>query len=99
MAKKSSDSSAKSKPPALTEHWGEHPAEHDYPAAAAYLSLRCPPAEVKKLTTALHAAPLEHGKAKDLLRSSSLALLPPENAHVAADLAKVKRGTPLSPVL
>jgi hypothetical protein len=99
MAKKSSGSSSKAKPKPAAEHWGEQPAEHDYPAASAYLSLLCPAAEVKRLVTALRSAPLEHGKAKDLLRASSLALLPPENAHVAADLDKVKRGTPLSPVL
>jgi hypothetical protein len=97
MAKKDSSSSNKAKP--AKEHWGEQPAEHDYPAAGAYLSLICPPAEVKRLVAALRSAPIEHGKAKDLLRASGLELLPPENAHVAVDLAKVARGVILSPVL
>jgi hypothetical protein len=38
-------------------------------------------------------------KAKDLLRSSQLPALPPENLHVARDIGKVKAGKKLSPVL
>jgi hypothetical protein len=95
MAKKKGSASSKSPP----EHWGDQPDEHDYPAAASYLSLISGPADVKKLVAALKAAPLEHHFAKDLLRASGLALLPEDNFHVAGDLAKVKRGTKLSPVL
>jgi hypothetical protein len=94
MAKKSD---VKVKAP--TEHWGEAPAEHDYPAAGDYLGLICPAPAVKKIVEALKSAPLERHKAKDLLRASGLELLPMDNAHVASDLAKVKRGSPLSPVL
>jgi hypothetical protein len=99
MAKKSSggDKSKSAPPPA--EHWGEHPQEHDYPAAAAYLSLICGPADAKRMVADLQKAPTERRMAKDLLRASRLALLPPDNPHVASDLAKVKKGTPLSPVL
>jgi hypothetical protein len=75
------------------EHWQDEPEEHDYPAAAAYLSLIRPLAEVKRVVVALKKAPLERRRAKDLLRASGLALLPTENAHVAADLAKVTRGS------
>jgi hypothetical protein len=82
-----------------TEHWGERPAEHDYPAAASYLSLICDPTEVRRLVTALKAAPIERHQAKDLLRASGLALLPLDTVHVASDLAKITRGEPLSPVL
>jgi hypothetical protein len=84
-------------PPA--EHWRDEPAAHDYPAAASFLSLVCPPAEVTRLVAALKAAPIERRLAKDLLRASSLSLLPADNTHVAADLAKVAKGTALSPVL
>ena len=96
MAKK--DGSAKSKA-APKEHWGRAPEEHDYPAAAAYLSLICSPTEVRRIVAALRTAPIELRKAKDLLRASELALLPPDNAHVATDLAKVAKGVALSPVL
>ena len=40
-----------------------------------------------------------HKKAKDLLRASCLALLPKDNPHVRVDLKKIKKGTPLSPIL
>jgi hypothetical protein len=82
-----------------SEHWKDEPEEHDYPAAASYLSLIHPPDKVRRLVVALKEAPLERREAKDLLRSSGLPLLPLENAHVAADQAKVKRGEQLSPVL
>jgi hypothetical protein len=79
--------------------WGEEPDEHDYPAAASFLSLICDPTEVRRLVTALKAAPIVHHQAKDLLRASELALLPADNVHVASDLAKIASGKPLSPVL
>jgi hypothetical protein len=81
------------------EHWQNEPAEHDYPAAADYLGLIQPPEKVKRAVLALKKAPLEHRKAKDLLRASRLPLLLADNPHVADDLAKVKQGTRLSPVL
>ncbi|HVB91758.1 MAG TPA: hypothetical protein VND70_06630 [Acidimicrobiales bacterium] len=84
-------------PPA--EHWKEEPEEHDFPAAAAYLSLINTASDVKTLVVSLRASPLERRMAKDILRASRLELLTPENPHVAADLAKVKRGDALSPVL
>ena len=80
-------------------HWQDEPQEHDYPAASDYLSLLRPPAEVRKVVAALRRATVEHRKAKDLLRASTLPLLPADSPHVAADLAKVKRGERLSPVL
>ncbi|HUC03895.1 MAG TPA: hypothetical protein VL961_00760 [Acidimicrobiales bacterium] len=102
MAKKEGESKKggeKEKSPSALEHWTTEPDAHDYPAAADFLSLILPEASVGELVEALKAAPIQHRKAKDLLRASRLALLPPDNAHVASDLAKVKRGTPLSPVL
>ena len=81
------------------EHWKTEPDEHDYPAASSYLSLLAGPALVAPIVKALQSAPLVHFKAKDLLRASRLPLLPKENPHVAVDLAKVKSGRMLSPVL
>ena len=82
-----------------TEHWTDAPAAHDYPAAEDYLSLLTTPAMAHKLAQRLQSAQLQHRKAKDLLRASGLPVLDPTNVHVAKDLAKVKKGTPLSPVL
>jgi hypothetical protein len=79
--------------------WKTEPEEHDYPAAAAYLTLLVPPTIVDAIVADLRTAELVHQKAKDILRASGLALLDPTNAHVAADLKKVDKGHPLSPVL
>ncbi|MBV9162534.1 MAG: hypothetical protein JO309_06610 [Pseudonocardiales bacterium] len=79
--------------------WKAEPDAHDYPAAASYLSLIAPGAQAGDLVGQLQTASLEHYKAKDMLRASGLPLLPPDNPHVAADLAKVKNNKALSPVL
>jgi hypothetical protein len=79
--------------------WKERPDEHDYPAAEDYLSLVTSAEGAKKLARRLRTAPIEHRKAKDLLRASSLPLLSPDNFHVAKDLKKVAQGRLLSPVL
>jgi hypothetical protein len=79
--------------------WGEEPDEHDYPAAADYLALLAPAAQIKEIVAALKRAPIVHKKAKDLLRASCLALLPKDNPHVQRDLKKIKKGTALSPIL
>jgi hypothetical protein len=81
------------------EHWMHEPQDHDYPAAADYLTLQFDPAVAETAVAALEKAPLVHRKAKDLLRASGLALLPPDNPHVARDLKKVEDGKALSPVL
>jgi len=92
--------SDKPKPKSLpAEHWKEEPDDHDYPAAGDYLSLLMGPDEVQAAVKALRESPITHRKAKDLLRSSRLELLPPDNAHVAIDLEKVRRGELLSPLL
>jgi hypothetical protein len=79
--------------------WSAEPAEHDYPAAAAYLSLLADASTVKRLVKALRNAALTHQKAKDILRAAGLPLLPADNAHVASDLGKISAGAALSPVL
>jgi hypothetical protein len=81
------------------EHWKTEPDDHDFPAAADYLSLVVDPDTARSTAGALRHATGTTRKAKDLLRASGLALLPPDNAHVASDLAKVKQGNRLSPVL
>jgi len=83
----------------VKEHWQEEPEEHDFPAAADYLSLAAPASEVAKVVEGLRSAGTDHRKAKDLLRASRLALLPADNVHVKKDLDKVAAGKRLSPVL
>ena len=79
--------------------WLEKPEPHDFPAAADYLALLADSQTVKELTEALQAGSIVHKKAKDILRAAQLRLLPVDNPHVAADLAKIKKGQPLSPIL
>jgi hypothetical protein len=81
------------------EHWKEQPDDHDYPAAADYLSMLMKDGDVTATVDALRNAQITHRKAKDLLRASRLALLPEDNVHVAEDLAKVRNGNLLSPIL
>jgi len=79
--------------------WKHEPDDHDYPAAGSYLSLLAPAHDVATLIDRLRAAEIAHYKAKDLLRAATLDLLPTDNPHVASDLAKIKAGKELSPVL
>ena len=79
--------------------WLEKPEAHDFPAAGDYLDLLAGSKTVKQLTKLLQAGDVVHKKAKDILRAAQLNLLPVDNLHVAADLAKIKKGEPLSPIL
>jgi len=79
--------------------WKKQPQDHDYPAAAAYLSLIAPKHHVDFLVEQLKAAPTARGKAKDLLRASGLPMLNRDNPHVAHDLEKIHQGVGLSPLL
>ncbi|AKN15854.1 hypothetical protein MHAE_09635 [Mycobacterium haemophilum DSM 44634] len=79
--------------------WLERPEAHDFPAAADYLGLLADMHSVKELTEQLQAGTVVHKKAKDILRAAQLRLLPVDNPHVASDLAKIRKGEPLSPIL
>ena len=79
--------------------WLEKPEAHDFPAAADYLALLADSDIVNELTQRLQSGTIAHKKAKDILRAAQLNLLPVDNLHVAADLAKIKKGEPLSPIL
>jgi hypothetical protein len=82
------------------EHWKSEPEEQDLPAAETYLSLLVGPEAAAKARKALKKEKaLHHFAAKDILRAGQLALLPADDSEVAADLAKVKAGDKLSPVL
>lgn len=82
-----------------TVTWKDEPDAHDYPAAASYLALVADDAVVAATVTAFESAVTAHFKAKDILRASQLRLLKRTNPHVAGDLAKIRAGRPLSPVL
>lgn len=79
--------------------WADQPEEHDYPAAAAYLSLIAAPALADELIAALRAGVDRPCKAKDILRAARLPLLGSDDREVANDLRKIHDGKALSPVL
>jgi hypothetical protein len=79
--------------------WSRNPAPQDFTAALSYLSLICPPTRVRALVAELRRAKAVDHAAKDLLRASGLALLPPDEKQVAADLKRIHKGKALSPVL
>lgn len=82
------------------EHWKDEPEAHDFQAAESYLSLLVGADAAAKLAKALRKKqPLRHFAAKDILRAANLALLAADDSEVAADLAKVRQGDKLSPVL
>ncbi|MGO9581200.1 MAG: hypothetical protein ACLP36_00165 [Acidimicrobiales bacterium] len=82
------------------EHWMDEPEEQDFPAAESYLSLLVGPVAAAKLAKALRKEKtLRHYAAKDILRTSGLPLLGPDDSEVAGDIEKVKSGKKLSPVL
>jgi hypothetical protein len=79
--------------------WSKQPAAEDYMAALDYLCLIVTAPQGKRLVSRMrNARPLKRA-AKDLLRASSLPLLPREDAAVAADMKKIQKGKALSPVL
>jgi hypothetical protein len=83
----------------LRAEWSEEPEEHDFPAAADYLSLLLPESVSASIVVELRSAPVIYRKAKDLLRASRLELLPVDDPEVKKDLKKVAGGGRLSPVL
>ncbi len=86
--------------PMPNERWKAEPEEQDYPAARSYLSLLVSPDDARRYAKALaKETRLWHYKAKDLLRSSGLALLASDDHELEKDLEKVRNGVKLSPVL
>ena len=80
--------------------WLDEPEDHDYIAARTYLSLFLAPGPaITDLIAGLHRVDIVWYEAKDILRASTLPLLPEDNEHVAKDLKKVHAGKKLSPIL
>lgn len=98
MTKQSGPSKATDRPEPAVK-WLDKPQEHDYPAAASYLSLIAGPKAVSRAVKALEQADTVSFKAKDLLRAAGLPLLPADDPDVAKEVERVRAGTPLSPCL
>ena len=87
--------SKKQQPQGLS--WKDEPDEHDFPAAADYLSLLL--SNPGPTVDELRRSQTVQRKPKDPLRASRLPLLLPSDPEVSRDLRKVAKGEPLSPVL
>jgi hypothetical protein len=79
--------------------WADHVADHDYAAAAAYLSLKFDEEAVAKALKRLRNASLTSRRANDILRAAGLTAAPLDDPGVMEDLTKAIKGEPLSPVL
>lgn len=79
--------------------WLPDAEEHNYPAAASYLSLVFGTERVAQLVVDLRAAAPVAFKAKDVFRASGLSLLGISNAHVEKNRRKIRTGVALSPLL
>lgn len=80
-------------------HWMDEPESHDYTAALSYLSLYFPLEKAGEFVHALHAAPVEQWKAKDIIRASGLAVLDKHNSHIEHNFRRIAEGKKLSPIL
>jgi len=88
-----------SKSKAQAIQWLSDVEDHDYPAAASYLTLLYSPKQVAEIIAALRLAPIAAFKAKDIFRASQLSLLGVSNHHVEKDRSKIQDGKALSPLL
>jgi hypothetical protein len=79
--------------------WAASVADHDYAAAAAYLSLKLDEDAVAKAVRRLRKAALSTRRANDILRAAGLTPAPLEDPGVMKDLIKAIEGRRLSPVL
>ena len=82
-----------------TINWLSAVEEHDYPAAASFLSLIYDEPRVDDLIARLRNAAVVQFKAKDIFRASTLSLLGVSNSHVDKDRRKIDKGVALSPLL
>jgi len=79
--------------------WKKKPEAEDYAGALSFLLLVYPDARAHRLLRLFRKAKTVEHAAKDLLRASNLPLLPREEAHVEADLMRIRKGKDLPPVL
>jgi hypothetical protein len=82
-----------------TLRWRHRPIAKDFEAARSFLSLIYPAPHVRRVIRSLHRAQAVRHGARDLLRASSLPLLPSDESHVKTELKRIRRHKALSPVL
>jgi hypothetical protein len=79
--------------------WKQDVAEHDYTAAASYLSIRFGESQAEEAVAELRKLPVITRRANDILRATLRDPLPLSDPGVLKDLKKVLAGEKLSPIL
>ncbi len=79
--------------------WRKDVADHDYAAAASYLSIRYGESRAEEVSKKLQKLPVIQRRANDILRATRRDPLPMSDPGVLRDLQKVLAGEKLSPVL
>jgi hypothetical protein len=79
--------------------WKKKPESEDYEGALQFLMLIYAQTKARQLLRAYPKAKTVQHAAKDLLRASNLPLLPRKDPHVEQDLARIRKGKNLAPVL
>jgi hypothetical protein len=79
--------------------WKQDVAEHDYTAAADYLTIRFGESQVKRVVAELRKLPVITRRANDIMRATQRDALPLSDPGVLKDLKKVLAGDKLSPIL
>jgi hypothetical protein len=79
--------------------WKQDVAEHDYTAAADYLTIRFGESQVKRVVAELRKLPVITRRANDIMRATRRDALPLSDPGVIKDLKKVLAGDKLSPIL
>lgn len=79
--------------------WLKDVAEHDYDAAYNYLSLKFDGKRATEIVDRMKKAKVTARRANDILRATSLPVLPLTDPGVKRDLLKLLSGEKLSPVL
>ena len=79
--------------------WKSDVDQHDYAAAASYLSIRFGEGRAEKIAAEFKKLPVISRRANDILRATGRDPLPLSDPGVLKDLKKVLAGEKLSPVL
>jgi hypothetical protein len=79
--------------------WKKDVDDHDYVAAASYLSIRFGDSHAEKVSAELRKLPVITRRANDILRATGRDPLPLSDPGVLKDLKKVLGGEKLSPIL
>jgi hypothetical protein len=79
--------------------WEKEVAQHDYAAAANYLSIRFGEDRAQEVSKKLQKLPVVRRRANDILRATQRDPLPLSDPGVLKDLKEILSGKKLSPVL